>query len=275
MHTYHFTRASGNEKTGPIPVTTSSKSTCPSACPLRGHGCYAEYGPLSMHWHQVSIGNRGIILGEVCSQVKKLPKHQLWRWAQAGDLPGDSVEIDEAGLDQIVQANTNRNGFTFTHYAPEHGHNATAIAEANALGFTVNLSANSLAHADQLAALGIGPVVTVLPSDTTKPLKTPEGRHVSVCPATVRDDIQCASCGICANATRKAIIGFPAHGSGAKKAQQIFFQPPGNKPTTLKAPYADLQDHHRPVHRQWRLLASQPDRGVQSTWCAEKTRPQA
>jgi hypothetical protein len=225
MHTFHLTRVSANSKTGPIPVTTSSKSTCPAVCPLKGNGCYAEYGPLGMHWHQVSIGNRGVTLGEICQQISKLPKHQLWRWAQAGDLPGDTIEIDEAGLEQIVQANAGRDGFTFCHYDPEYGRNAAVIKDANARGFTVNLSANTLEHADKLAAMGVGPVVVVLPIDTTKALKTPDGRHVSVCPATVRDDVQCANCGVCANATRKAIIGFPAHGSGAKRAQQIFFQP--------------------------------------------------
>jgi len=39
----------------------------------------------------------------------------------------------------------------------------------------------------------------------------------------MRNDVQCATCGICANATRKAIIGFPAHGSGAKRVQAVFF----------------------------------------------------
>lgn len=89
----------------------------------------------------------------------------------------------------------------------------------------MNLSADSLEHADELAALDLAPVVCVLPSDARKPTKTPQGRHVSVCPAAVRDDVTCASCGICAVPGRKAIIGFPAHGSGAKKAQAMFFQP--------------------------------------------------
>ena len=65
----------------------------------------------------------------------------------------------------------------------------------------------------------------MLPIDQTKPTKTPAGRHLSVRPAAVRDDVNCASCGICAHPSRKAIIGFPAHGSGAKKTQGMFFAP--------------------------------------------------
>ena len=37
-----------------------------------------------------------------------------------------------------------------------------AIADANANGFVVNLSADTLAEADELAALNVGPVVVVL-----------------------------------------------------------------------------------------------------------------
>lgn len=222
-HLYHFTLASNNAKTGPIPVTTSSMSTCPSVCPLKGNGCYAEAGPLAWHWKAVSDGRRSISLGDVCARIAALPKHQLWRWAQAGDLPGDGKLIDWKGLKQIVKANTGRDGFTFTHYDPTIDANAAAIHNANMAGFTVNMSANNLEHADQLHALGIGPVVVVLPIGVTKPLKTPAGNHVSVCPAVVRDDMTCARCGICAKEYRRAIVGFPAHGSSAAKAQKVFF----------------------------------------------------
>lgn len=222
-HTYHLTRVSGNAKTGPIPVTTTSASTCPSACPFQRNGCYAESGPLALHWHAVSHSDRGGTLTELCSAIKKLPRRQLWRWAQAGDLPGDTVMLNAADVEQLVDANTGKHGFGFTHYDPMIPHNAGIIRAANEGGFTINLSANNLDHADALADLNIGPVATVLPIDTTKPLRTPAGRLVAVCPAVVRDDVTCASCGICAVPHRKAIIGFPAHGAGAKKAQKVFW----------------------------------------------------
>lgn len=224
MHnTYHMTRVSANTKTGPIPVTTSSASTCPATCSFRGNGCYAESGPLRLHWDKVSSGARGGSLDELCDSIRTLPKHQLWRWAQAGDLPGDGREIDPDSLTKLVEANRGRKGFGFTHYDPTLENNDLSIAAANAGGLTINLSAETLAQADQYAALGIAPVVVVVPTGTTKPFTTPGGRHVSICPATVRDDVQCATCGICANPSRKALIGFPAHGTGAKKAQAVFY----------------------------------------------------
>ena len=46
------------------------------------------------------------------------------------------------------------------------------IKEANQNGFTVDLSANNLAHADKLKALNIAPVVVVLPSTQTTNTET-------------------------------------------------------------------------------------------------------
>lgn len=222
-HTYHLTRISGNAKTGPIPVSTTSRSTCPAACPLKGNGCYADSGPLALHWNAVSKGSRGHDIDHFCNEIRRLPKGQLWRYGQAGDLPGDTHQIDAESLQKIVDANRGRRGFAYTHYPAAEPENARAVESANAAGFVINLSANDLDHADQLADLGIAPVVTLLPADQVTPTVTPAGRTVAICPASVRDDVSCATCGVCAVAHRKAIIGFPAHGSGAKKAQRVFF----------------------------------------------------
>lgn len=97
-HTYHLTRVSANKKTGPIPVSTTSKSTCPASCPLKGNGCYAESGPLALHWNAVSKGGRGHDLDHFCHEIKRLPKGQLWRYGQAGDLPGDTCQVDAGAL---------------------------------------------------------------------------------------------------------------------------------------------------------------------------------
>ena len=219
-HTYHLTRVSANRKTGPIPVSTTSKSTCPQACPLKGNGCYAESGPLALHWNAISQKDRGYDLDQFCHEIRRLPKGQLWRYGQAGDLPGDTHQIDAGSLQKIVAANRGRRGFTYTHYPPSEPANARAVESANAQGFVINLSANNLEHADELADLGIAPVVTLLPEDQLKNTTTPAGRSVVVCPAVTRD-MDCARCGICAT-ERTAIIGFPAHGTSKGKAAKVF-----------------------------------------------------
>ena len=224
-HTYHFTRVSGNAKTGPIPVSTTSADSCPPTCSFKGNGCYAESGPLAMHWKAVSNRNRGGTLDELCAKVAELPRHQLWRHNQAGDLPVTSPgRIDRKALRKLITANKGRRGFTYTHHRPTKP-NINAVREANDNGLTVNWSAETLEQADEYAALGAGPVVCVLPADQTTPVRTPAGRLVTVCPA-VTGNTDCLNCGICQQRDRQAIVGFPAHGSGAKRVQKVFFMKP-------------------------------------------------
>lgn len=205
----HLSPKSANAKTGPIPVSTTTRATCPTTCAMRD-ACYASSGPLALHWSAVSSGARGTDWSTFVDAIAQLPAGQLWRHNQAGDLPGDGATVDPVALGQLVAANRGRRGFTYSHY--RDGASLSWIKTANEWGFTVNLSANDLADADTLADTGAGPVVCVLPSTTTENTRTPAGRRVVVCPATQRDDVSCATCQLCAR-QRDVIVGFPAHGS--------------------------------------------------------------
>lgn len=209
----HLTLKSNNTKTGPIPVSTTERSTCPPTCGVRNE-CYAKSGPLSLHWAAVSEGRRGMPWPDFCAAVSKLEVGSIWRHNQAGDLPGDGVTIDQPALAVLVEANAaaGAKGFTYTHY-PMTPENAFAVAQANGHGFTVNLSADTLGAADDLAGLEVGPVATVLPSTCLDGTRTPDGRSVVVCPAYTHPGTTCQTCRLCARADREVIVGFPAHGS--------------------------------------------------------------
>jgi hypothetical protein len=186
----------------------TSRNTCPSSCSFFGAGCYAEAHLVGFHWNNVA--KRGDTWASFCASVRALPVGQLWRHNTAGDLPGDDETVDERLLGMLVDANRGRCGFTFTHCKTPPA--LAAIRRANDAGFTINLSADSLAQADLLARTGAGPVVVVIPSTSPdRGLRTPEGRHVVVCPAQ-RDKLTCATCRLCALPQRKSIIGFRAHG---------------------------------------------------------------
>jgi hypothetical protein len=160
------------------------------------------------------------------AKVAAMPIGTFWRHDQAGDLPGKGDRIDHWALNALVKANDGKRGFTYTH-KPPNSSNIAAIRSANARGFTVNLSANNLAHADTLAAADVGPVVVVLPNSVhghVKGLATPQGRPVTVCPATYREDVTCQSCQLCQRQSRKAIVGFPAHGAQQRAASAIATQ---------------------------------------------------
>ncbi len=220
---FHLTLKSSNAKTGPIPVSTSSAETCPLTCPFNNsNGCYAGSGPLALHWKKITNGDRGDQFADFLGKIQALPAGQLWRHNQAGDLLGDGEEINGAELGDLVKANFNKKGFTYTHYDPSVGDNAKYIKGANDWGFTINLSANTPAHADELSALNIGPVVTVLPANQVENTLTPGGRKIVVCPAVIRADVSCSTCRLCAVANRTTIIGFPVHGTQKKRAARVF-----------------------------------------------------
>jgi hypothetical protein len=216
-----FTRTSKNAKTGPIPTSITSAKSCPTACPLSQGGCYAKNHYLGKHWSLVTEGVRGMSWTLFLANIIDLPKGQLWRHNVAGDLPGEGDTIDLIALDSLVQANKGKRGFTYTH-KPATDANLDAVEKANREGFTINLSANSLAHADELKAKSIAPVAVILTENhEEKSFMTPAGNKVTVCPATYRDETNCATCKLCSIPNRQTIIGFPAHGATRKKASNI------------------------------------------------------
>jgi hypothetical protein len=162
-----FIAVSQNAKTGPIPASIVERASCWPGCALYENGCYAEAGALAVHWNRVSRGLAGASWSEFCAKVAALQPGRLWRYAQAGDLPGYGPQIEDTLLEELVAANVGKNAIAFTH-KPVQGDDPVAvenrrlIAPAVNAGFMVNLSADNPAHADRLAELGLAPVVTVL-----------------------------------------------------------------------------------------------------------------
>src|ERR1700741_1856735 len=109
----HFIPVSQNAKTGPIPVSIIERASCWPGCALYENGCYAATGPLAMHGTRVSRGLTGGSWSEFCAKVAALRPGRLWRYAQAGDLPGYGSEIDGTLLEELVAANTGKNVIAF------------------------------------------------------------------------------------------------------------------------------------------------------------------
>ena len=209
----HLTLKSANVKTGPIPVSTSAAETCPTTCG-QYETCYGKFGPLGLHWNKVSAGERGMEWEEFTAAIAALPDGQLWRHNQAGDLPGVNQIIDDAALRLLVRANKGKRGFTYTHKPIGNGWdwNRQSVKWANNRGFTINLSADTVAQADDLKSYGIAPVVVVLPEDADG-FTTPAGHKVVICPAQTHDNVSCDTCRLCQWSERDVIVGFRAHGT--------------------------------------------------------------
>lgn len=218
----HLTLSSSNVKTGPIPVSGSASSTCPDACPLKNKGCYAASGPIRFAWNKVDSNKWGDSWEKFIGQVSKLAKGQIWRHNQFGDLRGKNNLIDKKALKELVEANKEKRGFTYSHYPMTKKANREAVKHANDNGFTINLSCETVEQADKVKALNVGPVVTILPSTHDgQSFITEAGNKVVVCPAQTKEYVTCASCQLCQKANRGAIIGFIAHGTSKKKVDKV------------------------------------------------------
>ncbi len=185
-------------------------------------------------------------LESLAMNVAALPRNQVWRYGVAGDLPGEGETVDTEALRTLCHANRDKRGFAYTHKNPYV--NGKAIREANQSGFTINLSANNLAQADDYLKLGIAPVVVLIPHDFSdnkvaikkpsnnqrnikmvpvwKTATTPGGNRVVQCPAEYQDSVQCANCGgtqgpLCARRDRKFVVGFTAHGMSKAATSRV------------------------------------------------------
>jgi hypothetical protein len=233
---YYFTRVSSNRKTGPMPVVTASKKTCPKSCPLQDNGCYADAGPIAIVWRAVTSGSKGISFADLCRKIRRLPRGQIWRYGQAGDLPGEGDEIDRDQLSELAAANARRPAIVFTHKPPTADNLGHLRAAANK-GLHINLSADSLAEADELASTGLS-VVTILSSEYGRrdgeglsayrtrrrglPDHTPGGLRIAICPATYLD-VTCVECEVCSRPRPSGtVMGFPAHANRSASVDAVF-----------------------------------------------------
>lgn len=233
---WHLTPISGNRKTGPLAVTTSPATTCPNDCPHRDGGCYAGgaddpihsgQGPLSLHWHKVSEGERGATFEDHCAALRKLPRSRMVRLFQAGDLPGDGEYIDGAAAVALARAASagGRVAFGYTHYKGQNNRETVAWINLNT-GATINTSADSVEEACDLFERGLETVCAT--SDGPEVLsrtiagETGPVRFVT-CPVDSGRAANCEECGngepLCARKLRNYVIRFTPKGRKVKLVQ--------------------------------------------------------
>jgi hypothetical protein len=129
-------------------------------------------------------------------------------------------------LKKLVKASKGKRFYAYTHKKVIGSeklvlNNRAYIKHANDNGFTINLSGNSLGHADELKELNIGPVATIVPFGTPNTFFTPKGNKGIICPAQ-RDGVNttCEKCQLCYK-QRDVIVGFIPHGMSKNKVNNI------------------------------------------------------
>jgi hypothetical protein len=218
---FHLSTVSSNAKTGPIAVSTSSRATCSPTCPFLGNGCYAESGPLLLHWRKVTEGMRGVNFRAFCDQLGKLESGRLFRHNQAGDLPHTAGKISRAFIKSMVASVKHLKAFTYTHHDIRKGENLSLLRYANRNGFTINVSTESESAADNVISAGLPAVMVANSKEARTTWHTKGGNVVLVCPAQRSDTKTCADCKLCHHRGRRVVIAFLAHGTSKHKANSV------------------------------------------------------
>jgi len=216
-YTVHVTPKSTNKKTGPIPVTTTERSTCPPSCSWYDKGCYAKYGPLALHWNKVSDGSRGGNWAKFIEWVSELPEGTLWRHNQAGDLPGTEEALDSEKALELSLAAKGTMGFTYTH--KDYKKNYDVIQSMNTNGFTVNTSCDTLDDAVESYSLNLPTTVLIPEAYEGQSKFNYKDVVITRCPAEYLDKT-CKTCMLCARRFRASVVGFTPHGTGKKHVKE-------------------------------------------------------
>lgn len=234
-HFIGVTRKSGNRKIGAIPASWSTVSTCPDTCglkkPLPGKKappCYYFSGHFTgmqaKRLENPDSTNR-LTPKQFAEWVATLNPGQLWRDRVGGDqVPSATkpLNIDARTFNRVTRANhqADARGFSYTHY-PLNAHNVRLIRAARLNGYTLNVSADSMAEAAKIKSRFPDlPVVALGPADYEKGHVSGDVQFVQ-CPATYVENMDCQRCKVCAYFDRKAVIVFPAHGKAKRSAEII------------------------------------------------------
>jgi len=203
-------------------VSTSAKSTCSPSCPFlpdNGGGCYAQSGPLNLHWLKVSSGERGTDFKTFLAKLQDLPQGSAFRHNQAGDLPHNLGKISETFIRRMIVATKHLRAYTYTHHNLKAGDNLSLIRKANRAGFTINVSCETEAQVDDAIAHNLPAVVVAKSTESRTTWHTEGGNVVIVCPAQRSDTVTCADCMLCHKRGKKVAIAFLAHGTSKRKAE--------------------------------------------------------
>lgn len=211
--TYYSFNPKGNSKTN-IPTTTSAKETCPATCPLMHNGCYASNFPMGHSWNKLS--HKGLEWDDLIAHIGTIRRGHYWRHNAAGDLLADPDGfLNLSQLSDLIEANQNRFGFTYTHQ--NWRKNLSLLKVANAKGFTINVSTDSLADALEAYAEGL-PTTVIL--DGSGKVEYHDDIAFVTCPnQTV--DVTCADCKLCYRAERDFVIVFRPHGARRKTITRV------------------------------------------------------
>lgn len=211
----HFVAVSGNSKTGPIPVTyRNMEETCPHDCPFFNNGCYGV-GRIEALTRKYS---RTITVDHARSVLaKRKPTAKYLRDRVIGDLVTARGRFDMPYVRTIARIAREHALTVFGYTHAWRMLDRRAVSSIAASGYVLNASCETVADVRMAISLGMPAVIT---NDDVSEGMMIDGRRVVTCPAQTRDNVTCASCGLCAKPERKSVVRFLVHGPSKNRARR-------------------------------------------------------
>lgn len=217
----HIVAQSGNAKTGVMPVTYRPASTCPKSCPflpksLGGNG--GCYGTGRIFGISDKYARPEISEADAIAKLQRAPRGARYmRDRVVGDVVAPDGSFDRPYVEAMARVAdaVGLKVFGYTHawglMTPE---DVTAVGES---GYTMNASCETEEDITRAVLLGMPTVVT---GDQWKEGAIVAGRRIVTCPAQTREEVNCASCGLCAKPARACTVRFLVHGTAKGQAQK-------------------------------------------------------
>jgi len=215
----HIVPRTNNTKTGPLPATYRPMSTCPSECPFLPSGAIGGCYGTGRIFASAARRSADVDIERATWRIR-LGMEAGVRYLRdrvVGDVVLPDGKLDRpyiAGISRIAKA------VGVIPFGYTHGWRAFTRRDVTFMkvrGYVMNASAET--HDDVVAAVALGLPVALV-DEFTPEGTTIAGRRVVTCPAQLRKDVTCASCGMCAKPDRKVIVRFLPHGIARAKARR-------------------------------------------------------
>lgn len=219
---------SKNSKVGDVSATYVALKSCPTSCPLRGEGCYAELGKVGMYVRRLDrnaagqdVDGRDMARAEA-REIDSLSGKRALRLHVSGDSRTFVNARIVANAAERYMARGGQKVWSYTHAWRDVAREAWGAV-------SVLASCESLDDAAQALDEGYAPAVVVdaHPADGKASRVNAHGIKLIPCPAQTRDDVTCADCKLCWNddmlRSRRAAIAFAAHGPKAKQVRTLVY----------------------------------------------------
>jgi hypothetical protein len=209
---------SSNAKVGDVSVTLASQASCPSICPFRGSGCYAESGPMALHTNRLNsdpITSSIAIAQQEAAAIRNLSGKRHLRLHTVGDCRTDRAARIVALAAAEFSAKHGKVAWSYTH-------SWRTVSRKSWMQVSVLASCETMQDIQEAQDRGYATAIVVEHHpENGRAYKVGE-QTIIPCPQQTRENVTCASCGLCRRdgdlLARKQTIAFAVHGAGKKRA---------------------------------------------------------